>query len=92
MKNAYSLQMESNCYADDIFICSSAFAMFDYCVDHGIFVDGLRNRIALVSIDDDGYADLIHELYRLDYSFDPFRCLVPVNYDGSDICIKEGVL
>lgn len=84
MEKMYSLQMESNCYADDLFTCSSVSDMYDYCVKHDIFVDGLRNRIALISIDVDGFVDLIHELYRLNYSHYPSCFLIPVNYDGTD--------
>lgn len=85
MKKMYSLQMESNSYLDDIYVCYNPFDMFHYCIDNDIYVDGFENRIALVSIDCDGCVDLIHELYRLDYSFDPFRCLIPINYDGTDM-------
>lgn len=94
MKKMYSLQMENNSYADDCFVTNSVFDMLFYCFRHDIFVDGLENRIALISVDDDVCSDLIYELYRIDY-YAPgiflsgkdaaFRFLIPVNYDGADV-------
>lgn len=84
MKKMYSLQMESNSYADDICVCSTPLGIINYCRRHDIFVDGAINRIALVSIDDDGCVDLVHALYRIDYFFSE-RYLIPVNYDGTDM-------
>lgn len=94
MKKMYSLQMEHNSYADDYFVTNSAFDMIFYCLKYDIFVDGLENRIAYISVDDDGYSLLIHELFRIDYDASviflsgrdgAFHCLVPVDYDGSDV-------
>lgn len=84
MKKMYSLQMENNCYADDFYTCSSPYSMYNYCLKHDIFVDGLKNRIALISVDIDGYVDFVHELYRINYSSDSSCYLIPVNFDGAD--------
>ena len=84
MKKMYSLQMDFFAYSNDIHVCSTALSMINYCRAHDISVDGFINRIALVSVDDDGYVALAHEFYRICYD-DTERYLIPVDYLGRDL-------